>query len=63
MAQITQNFLSSELSTRISMGHLGMLQRIRLVWFVLTGQVVKFSGSMVLSTHAANSKLVDTIHN
>lgn len=62
MATVTQNFLSKELSARISMGYLTVWQRIRLVWFVLTGRVVKFSGSMVLSTHAADSKLIDTIH-
>jgi hypothetical protein len=51
----------ADISARVSMGSLTLGQRLKLIWFVITGTVVTFSGNCLLSTTAKYPKPLDTV--
>lgn len=54
----TQYFVGGSPTVKLAMGALSFKARLRLIWFVLTGQMVTFSGEVVINTQFATATQV-----
>lgn len=53
---VERNYQASGLAARINFGDFGFMERLKILYFLILGRTVRFSGNAVLAVSAKNLK-------